>query len=194
MAFCGNCGAKIEDGKKFCPACGTPVDGEPEVNETNTGANTQENTYQAPAAAPAPEAAAGEIGFDPQDVEQNKVVAALANAPILFWLPFAACKDSKFGKYNANHGLLYLIAYAIIGVLLSGIVPAIFNLLGSISTGFAVVFSILSVLLGIVTWILYLALSVIVIVSFVFAITAQNGKMKPIPVVGKLLDKIQLIK
>ena len=23
MAFCGNCGAQINDGAKFCPVCGT---------------------------------------------------------------------------------------------------------------------------------------------------------------------------
>jgi RNA polymerase subunit RPABC4/transcription elongation factor Spt4 len=27
MAFCANCGTKMEDGAKFCPACGTPAGG-----------------------------------------------------------------------------------------------------------------------------------------------------------------------
>ena len=31
MSFCGNCGASLEEGKKFCGACGTPVDDEPIV-------------------------------------------------------------------------------------------------------------------------------------------------------------------
>ncbi|MBQ9718094.1 MAG: zinc-ribbon domain-containing protein, partial [Clostridia bacterium] len=26
MAFCGNCGTKVEDGKKFCPECGTVME------------------------------------------------------------------------------------------------------------------------------------------------------------------------
>ncbi len=202
MAFCGNCGAQIEEGKKFCPVCGTPVDEETAsaaqqetANQQNTYQDPyqnayQQNTYQEPAAA----APLAEGEFDPADVEQNKVVAALANAPFLFWLPLVAAKDSKFGKYNANHGLIYLIVYVILGVVFSGILPWIFSLLGSISSGFAIAFSILSVLLTIVTSILYILLSVIVIISFVFAITATNGKMKPIPVVGKLLDKFKLIK
>jgi RNA polymerase subunit RPABC4/transcription elongation factor Spt4 len=27
MAFCSNCGTKLEDGAKFCPSCGTPAEG-----------------------------------------------------------------------------------------------------------------------------------------------------------------------
>ena len=195
MAFCGNCGAKIADGKKFCPACGTPIDGEPEMNENNAyDAGAQENTYQAPEAGPAPETPADEAVFDPEDVDKNKVIGAIGNIPALFWLPLVACKESKFGKYNANRGLVYLIVYVVLGVVFSGILPWIFGLLGSISSGFAVVFSILSILLSIVTWVLYAALSVAVIISFVFAVTAQNGQMKPVPVIGKLLEKFQLIK
>ena len=36
--FCGYCGAKIEDGQKFCPECGKPVkqDNSPEPAQTNT--------------------------------------------------------------------------------------------------------------------------------------------------------------
>ncbi len=26
MAFCGNCGAKVDDGVKFCPSCGTAIE------------------------------------------------------------------------------------------------------------------------------------------------------------------------
>ncbi len=192
MAFCGNCGAKIEDGEKFCPACGTPLEAEAAVNETAANEpGAQENTYQAPEAAPA---ADGSLTFDRVDVDKNKVISAIGNVPFLFWLPLVSCKESKFGKYNANRGLVYLIVYVILGVVFSGILPWLFGLLGSISSGFAVVFGILSVLLSIVTWVLYLALSAAVILSFVFAITAQDGQMKPVPVIGGLIDKLQLIK
>lgn len=32
MSFCGNCGKKLNEGVKFCPACGTPVNREQQVN------------------------------------------------------------------------------------------------------------------------------------------------------------------
>ena len=37
MAFCGKCGQKIEEGIKFCPACGAPV----EVNATQSAQSQQ---------------------------------------------------------------------------------------------------------------------------------------------------------
>ncbi|WP_125768406.1 zinc-ribbon domain-containing protein [Companilactobacillus furfuricola] len=62
MKFCGNCGAKIPDGIKFCPKCGTPVDkfekqlnnnehpAENVVNQTQQQTNIQntQNNSQAP--------------------------------------------------------------------------------------------------------------------------------------------------
>ncbi|KJR49239.1 hypothetical protein UF75_0317 [Desulfosporosinus sp. I2] len=44
---------------------------------------------------------------DPSDIEQNKTMAALAY--FLFFLPLIACKDSQYGRFYANQGLLVLI-------------------------------------------------------------------------------------
>lgn len=49
------------------------------------------------------------IKFDVNDVEKNKVVAALSNIPILFWLYLISDKDSEYLKHHANHGLWFLI-------------------------------------------------------------------------------------
>ncbi len=35
MAYCGNCGNKLEDGENFCPKCGTPTNGESAVQQSN---------------------------------------------------------------------------------------------------------------------------------------------------------------
>ncbi len=52
MAYCSNCGSKLEENAKFCLACGAPVE------QTNTDTNTNtlhtapvENTTPAPAKA-----------------------------------------------------------------------------------------------------------------------------------------------
>lgn len=47
-----------------------------------------------------------------------KVISALANVPILFWLPLVV-DDAKneFGRFHANQGLLLLILFFALGVL-----------------------------------------------------------------------------
>lgn len=47
MKFCGNCGAKIPDGIKFCPKCGTPVDKfEKQLHNNEQPANNGVNQTQ----------------------------------------------------------------------------------------------------------------------------------------------------
>lgn len=43
------------------------------------------------------------------DLEQVKIMAALAYVGILFFLPLVTHPDSSFGKFHANQGLLLLI-------------------------------------------------------------------------------------
>ncbi len=90
MAFCKNCGIKMEESIKFCPACGAPADD--------------------PLQSVAPEVAAGQ-----KDAADNKVMAVLAY--ILVLIPIFAAKESKFARYHSNQGLILLIAsiaYAVI--------------------------------------------------------------------------------
>ena len=47
MAYCSNCGTKLEENAKFCLACGTPT----EQTENNSNADSFENTTPAPAKA-----------------------------------------------------------------------------------------------------------------------------------------------
>ncbi|MBI5654919.1 DUF4870 domain-containing protein [Candidatus Uhrbacteria bacterium] len=52
--------------------------------------------------------------FDKKDIEDNKLVAALAY--IVFFIPLLAAKDSKFAKEHAKQGLVLLIASVIIWI------------------------------------------------------------------------------
>jgi uncharacterized membrane protein YvbJ len=47
MAYCSNCGTKLEENAKFCLACGTPT----EQTENNINATSFESTTPAPAKA-----------------------------------------------------------------------------------------------------------------------------------------------
>lgn len=110
-----------------------------------------------------------ETYFDQNDIEQNKSMVLLAAIlqifiGILFFLPLVCCKDSPYGKFYANQGLLiFLISIAASVVL---IIP----------------------ILG------WIACPVIGIADLVFAImnavNASKGIRKGIPILGG----IELIK
>jgi uncharacterized membrane protein len=95
--------------------------------------------------------------YSAEDIEKNKVIAALAYA--IFFLPLIVDKDSEFGKFHANQGLLLLIA----------------SLLGN---------AILTVtLIGII---LIPVLNIVLLVLFIMgALNAYNGQAKELPVIGK---------
>lgn len=61
--------------------------------------------------------------FDPKDIEQNKTMAGLAY--LLFFLPLIACKDSPYGRFHANQGLLLLLL-SIVGSIALSVVTGIF--------------------------------------------------------------------
>lgn len=98
-----------------------------------------------------------EKNYTPEDIEKNKVVAAIAYA--IFFVPLLVDKDSEFGKFHANQGLLLLIV----------------SLLGN---------AILTV--SIVGILLLPVLNVILLVLFIMGvINAINGEAKDLPVIGK---------
>ena len=87
MTFCRNCGQKVNEGVKFCPSCGTPL--------------------QVEATQPVEEPASGS-----RDIEQNKAMAILCYLGILVFIPILAAKESKFARYHANQGLILFMALA----------------------------------------------------------------------------------
>ena len=90
MAFCGNCGNKVDDGVKFCPSCGTSMSGVP--------AKAQ--------------AQAEEIQADPNDAENNKGMAIIAYIGILCFIPLLTGdhKKSPFVMYHTNQGVVLFIS------------------------------------------------------------------------------------
>ncbi len=100
-------------------------------------------------------------GFEAQDIEKNKVIAALAY--LIFFLPLLAAPDSKFGKFHANQGLWVLII------------------------GFAVSI----VLNFLPWFIRYYIVSIVNLALFVFVVylayNAYSGKAFELPVVGNIV-------
>ena len=113
--------------------------------------------------------------FAPEDIQKNKVIAALSYLGILFFLPLVAAPESRFGKFHANQSLVLLLA-GIAGAVAISIVSAILTL---IWWRLAVIISVLYSVFG-------LALTVFAILGLVYAL---QGKAMELP----LLNKIKII-
>ena len=104
--------------------------------------------------------------FDPNDIQQNKVMAILAYLSWLVLIPLFAAKESKFARYHCNQGIMLAIAEIIVWV----------------------IFGILSII-PYVGWIFIVLNSLISLVCLVFAVTgiinAANGKAKELPFIGR---------
>lgn len=129
MAFCGKCGAQLNDGAKFCPSCGAPTGSE----------QAQQQTYQQPQ----------QQAYAPvqSDAQQNKVMGILAYLSWLVIVPWIAAKESTFARYHTNQGLVLAIveiAWWILSAILTAIATAAYSL------GFLAVIGVISWILGIV--------------------------------------------
>ena len=95
MAFCSNCGAKLDDNAEFCSSCGTRVQKKAEnVNPQQAYSNQSYQNQNAQHAQP----------LD-ADVQNNKVMAVLAYIGLLVLIPIFAAKDSKFARFHSGQGL-----------------------------------------------------------------------------------------
>jgi uncharacterized membrane protein len=163
MAFCPKCGAQIEDGVKVCPTCGENLEVKDDVAAKVTElTNTADITDT----------------LDPNDIQNNKVMAILAYLSWLVLIPLFAAKDSAFARFHVKQGLLLAICEVIVAV-----VFAILN---------AILGSILPVLLlvtGIINWIINI---IFFVLSIIGIINAAQGKAKELPIIGKIkiLDNV----
>lgn len=62
-----------------------------------------------PTATPAP--VEPKMTFDQKDVEENKLIAALAYLGLLFLVPLLVKKESPFAQFHAKQGLVLCIAF-----------------------------------------------------------------------------------
>lgn len=179
MPICNECGTSVEEGKRFCPACGTEMPdraaqrgagfGQPNAGyggaaQQGTGNsfeeklknlnNTADTTYE----------------FSADDVQKNKGMAILAYIGILVLIPLFAAKDSKFARYHANQGLVLLIVNIAYGIL-SGVIGALFGNL----------FFPLTMILGI-----FRLLSLVILALMILGIVnAAKGLAKELPIIGR---------
>jgi uncharacterized membrane protein len=157
----------MEDGAKFCPSCGTNISGEPAKRAAQVK----------------------EVKASPKDAEENKGMATIAY--ILFFVPLVTgdYKKSPFVKFHTNQGTILAIAAAgllIVWAILSAIISAIIRSMYRVSLSLA--YSSLRAAYGfarfsyVVVWVLVIAILALLVVGI---LNAVNGKMKPLPIIGK---------
>ena len=151
MAFCSNCGAQLPDNSAVCPSCGAQQDNN--ANQQQAYVNQQPNYANVNGAD-----FTGQM--DPNDIQQNKVMAVLAYFGILFLIPLLAAPNSRFARFHANQGLILFLAEVILGVI------AIIPFVGWILCGLGEIAAFVFMILGIVH--------------------AANGEAKELPLIGKI--------
>ena len=109
--------------------------------------------------------------YSKSDIEGNKLMAVLSYIGILVLVPILAAKDSPFAKYHAAQGLNLLIV-DVAWCIVSGIVSLIFGLIGV---------TFLSVLWTIVTWLVGIALFLMMVIGI---INAAQGRAKELHLIG----------
>ena len=104
--------------------------------------------------------------FDPKDIEDNKVIAAISYLFILFLIPLLTKKDSKFCMFHAKQGLVLFIAWVILWVI--WMIPTLGWILGFLGT------------------------ILLLIIELVGLIKALQGEAWEIPVIGEYAKKINV--
>ncbi len=107
--------------------------------------------------------------YDPQDIQNNKVMAILAYLGILVLVPLLGAKQSPFARFHTNQGLLLIICEIVLSIAVA--------ILG----GIPVIGFLLKLVRGLGT----LALLIIGIVN------AANGRAKELPLIGNLFTIIK---
>ena len=160
MAFCNQCGAQLQDGATFCPACGAQQGVAPQAAPQ---AAPQEQPQQQPAGGSFMDQIQNTPDYtatmDPADIEANKGLSILAYLGILFLVPLFAAPQSKFAKFHANQGLILCII---------GVVLMIFTWI------------------PIICYFAYLLDLVLFAYMIIGILNVVNGKAKELPFIGKI--------
>ena len=170
MAFCSNCGAKLDDNAEFCSSCGTRVQKKAEnVNPQQAYSNQSYQNQNAQQAQP----------LD-ADVQNNKVMAVLAYIGLLVLIPIFAAKDSKFARFHSGQGLtlmIFSVAYWILQLIINAIVGTIFPPTWS---------GVPSVVASLVSAILSLGGIFFLVLAIIGIVNAAKGTFTKLPILGQI--------
>ncbi|MDE5994263.1 MAG: zinc-ribbon domain-containing protein [Oscillospiraceae bacterium] len=154
----------MNEQKKFCQKCGAEISNDTRFCQScGTEVNVNAGTIPLQMSNVNPEA---------QDTENNKAMAAISYLGVLALIPLFAAKESPFARFHCNQGLILLIANVALAILKQ--------------VNSSLIYSISSILGGIVG----IGFNSVSICIWVFAmrglIAALKGEKKELPLIGGL--------
>ena len=125
MAYCVKCGAKVDDGIRFCPCCGAEIPlGQGQYGQQGQGQDQQYYDHggqQSQYGQQGPYGQQREGYFHPEDVRANKVMAVLSYIGILVLVPLlAGNKSSEYLRHHIDQGLVIWIGSLLADILSGG--------------------------------------------------------------------------
>lgn len=191
MAYCVKCGAKVQDGAKFCPECGASIpEGQAENKDreqyTYTNQDTWNYSYQGGGYQKEQQNGYQHSGpggnqqhyqykeekFEKEDVQRNKVMGVLSYIGILVLVPLlAGNKSSPYLRHHLNQGIVLWITSLILNLITNGSLLG-YQIFYHYSWGLSLVGGVLSL--------------VLFILAIAGIVSACKGTKNPLPVVGSI--------
>ncbi len=104
--------------------------------------------------------------YTKEDIEENKLIAALSYFGLLVLIPLLAKKESPYCQFHAKQGLVLLIAWVLLGVI--SVIPVLGWIVGVLGSLFLLVLFILGL------------------------VNSLGGQAKQLPLIGQFGDKFNL--
>ncbi len=170
MVICGKCGSQVADGAVFCPQCGAPIGGSAVPPPPSA-------VPPPPSAVPPPPPAgwnAGPVAAPASGLQEN-VAACLSY--VLGWLTgiiFLLIDKRPFVRFHAAQSIVVFGALNILRFVI------VFGLFGGRGYGFFSIWSLLSMVISLVT----------VVAWVVLMVFAYQGKWYEVPVAGGIAKNI----
>jgi len=184
MAKCTHCGREFNDKLLFCPGCGARVP-EKKIDTAQMfreQAKSMANEFKNEAINAAhglkhnPEQSQNTVQTDNSgeyvDTPSKIVCAVMYLFRILFFVPLLLSPRTRFNMFHSNQALVLLLLDIVLGIAV-GIVDSIL------------------LFIPIIGWIAVCLLSaavtiIMLIFSFIGIINVLNGKMRPLPIIGRI--------